>query len=231
MKGIDARTIGVTASFASRLFGSLVGWAVSVSMALVALYFLLSEGDRLLEYLLRVVPMPRRRSQEFVDGFRRVSTAVFKATIVSAILQTAVAMLAYVVLGLPSPVVLGLLTLAGALVPVIGAGTVCGLVGIVLALSGSTLEGIGLLLWGLIAVALLDNVAKPYLASGESEQPSSLIFFAMICGLVVFGLMGLFAGPLIVAFFVVSARLLHDARAEQDVGSSKEAIVAADPTA
>ena len=60
--------------------------------------------------------------------------------------------------------------------------------------------------------ALVDNVVKPLVAKGRAHLPGSIVFFAMICGLAVFGPMGLVAGPMVVAFFKVTAQMLREDR-------------------
>ena len=56
-------------------------------------------------------------------------------------------------------------------------------------------------------VGLLDNLVKPMLVRGRTTLPGGVVFFAMVCGLALFGLTGIVAGPLIVTFFMAVARL------------------------
>ena len=66
-----------------------------------------------------------------------------------------------------------------------------------------------LVLWGLLPVGLSDNLLKPWLAKGKMQLPGAVVLFAMLGGAVVFGAFGIVAGPLIVAFFLASLRLLR----------------------
>jgi predicted PurR-regulated permease PerM len=63
-------------------------------------------------------------------------------------------------------------------------------------------------------VGLIDNFLKPLLARGRVQLPTSVAFFAMICGLAVFGPLGLVAGPLAIAFFRVTAEMVREERTE-----------------
>lgn len=71
--------------------------------------------------------------------------------------------------------------------------------------------GIALTIWGAVVVGLTDNVVKPWLAKDGINLPASIVFFSMICGLAVFGPMGVVAGPLIVVLFQTAAELLRSA--------------------
>jgi predicted PurR-regulated permease PerM len=65
----------------------------------------------------------------------------------------------------------------------------------------------------------VDNLVKPWVAKGRARLPGSLVFFAMICGLAVFGPMGLVAGPMVVALFQVAAELLREDRGARASGA------------
>jgi len=83
-------------------------------------------------------------------------------------------------------------------------------VGLGLCISGRPGMGVFLIAYGFGVVGLVDNVVKPLVAKDHAKLPSSVVFFAMICGLAVFGPMGLVAGPLILAFFRSVVRIMRE---------------------
>jgi predicted PurR-regulated permease PerM len=63
--------------------------------------------------------------------------------------------------------------------------------------------------WGLVVVALVDNVVKPLLIRGGMETHGAIVFFALIGGLAAFGPIGLLIGPLVVSLFLALLRMYH----------------------
>ena len=58
---------------------------------------------------------------------------------------------------------------------------------------------IGLALWGGLVVSQIDNVLRPLLISSATQIPYLLVLFGVLGGLLAFGLVGLFLGPVVIA--------------------------------
>jgi predicted PurR-regulated permease PerM len=71
---------------------------------------------------------------------------------------------------------------------------------------GSTGWGIFMLIWGVL-VSSVDNVVKPWLISQGSDLPFILIFFGVLGGALMFGFIGVFIGPTLLA---VGYRLVEE---------------------
>lgn len=205
--------LGSAASAAGSALKRGADFSVRTGLFVLALFFFLSEGRRLVEYLLQLVPLEDERARELLTSFRGVSVGVIYSALATAGAQTAVALVGYLIAGVPFLSLVVAATFVLAFVPAVGGAGVCTATGIVVWLSGDTWQGVFLTLWGVLVVSLIDNFVKPYVARGRAHLPGSLVFFAMICGLAVFGPMGLVAGPMAVALFQVSARMLRDDRA------------------
>jgi predicted PurR-regulated permease PerM len=74
-------------------------------------------------------------------------------------------------------------------------------------LGGHPVSALFLVLWGILAVGLIDNIVKPYLIRGGIELHGAVVFFALLGGLAYFGPVGLIAGPLVVSFFLAVVRM------------------------
>ena len=98
--------------------------------------------------------------------------------------------------GVRAPVLFGAFTAIIALLP-FGTPFVWGSLGVWLLLTGKTLEGIGLLLWGTLVVSWVDNLIRPLVISSATQIPFLLVLLGVIGGLAAFGLIGLFVGPVI----------------------------------
>jgi P-type Ca2+ transporter type 2C len=95
-------------------------------------------------------------------------------------------------------VLLGVVTALFALVPM-GATLVWIPVSLGLLLAGDYWHGIGLFVWGVIAISTIDNVIRPLVISGAGRIPFLVVLFGVFGGLSAFGAVGLFTGPVILS--------------------------------
>jgi predicted PurR-regulated permease PerM len=97
-----------------------------------------------------------------------------------------------------APVLLGALTVLIALIP-FGAPLVWGSLAIWMLVTGNLWSGVGLLLWGALAVSWVDNIVRPLVISNATQMPFLLVVFGVLGGVLAFGLVGLFIGPVLLA--------------------------------
>src|SRR5262249_33687714 len=128
-------------------------------------------------------------------------------TIITAAVQSAVAVIGYYIAHVPHPFFFGALTFFTAFMPAVGASAVCVVAALVLLATGHPYAAVFLAIWGLFVVGLVDNVIKPLLVRGGIQMPGSVVFFALIGGLAAFGGIGLVVGPLVVSLFVTLLRM------------------------
>jgi predicted PurR-regulated permease PerM len=184
--------------------GSLVFQAV---MMLIALFFLLVDGQRLVAWLESVSPLKRGQTTELLTEFRRVTRSVLVSTLATAGVQALAALVGYLITRVPVPVFFATVTFFFALIPAIGAAVVCIAAALLLLATGHPVAAIVLAAWGLLVVGLSDNVIKPLLVKRGLHMHGAIVFFALIGGLSVFGPIGLLLGPLSVAFFLAVLRI------------------------
>jgi predicted PurR-regulated permease PerM len=184
--------------------GSLVFQAV---MMLIALFFLLMDGQRLVTWLESVSPLKRGQTTELLTEFRRVTRSVLVSTLATAGVQALAALVGYLITGVPVPIFFAAITFFFALIPAIGAAVVCVAAALLLLATGHPVAAIILAVWGILVVGLSDNVIKPILVKRGLHMHAAIIFFALLGGLSVFGPIGLLLGPLSVAFFLAVLRI------------------------
>jgi predicted PurR-regulated permease PerM len=184
--------------------GSLLLRAV---LSLVAFFFLLVDGPRLVDWADRHVPLKQGQLRQLLTEFRQTSVSVLTATLATAALQTAAAFAGYLVLGAPRLAFLTAATFVIALVPAAGASIMVVLAGLIMIAGGHVLSGTLLCVWGVGVVSMVDNVVRPYLLRGGTALHGGVVFFALLGGLAAFGALGLLIGPLAVTFLLSVARM------------------------
>jgi len=184
--------------------GSLL---LQTAMMLIAFFFFLVDGARLVAWLEAHVPLGPGQFRALMADFRQTSVSVLLATLGTAAIQSGLAVVGYFLARAPNPLFLGFVTFFLALVPAVGATIVVLTVAMLLAATGHLVAGLFLAAWGIAVVALVDNVARPFLLKGGMELHGALVFFALLGALAAFGPIGLVAGPLVLTFLVAVLRL------------------------
>jgi predicted PurR-regulated permease PerM len=198
------------------VLGNVVGAVSQVAflafMMLIALFFLLRSGHDLSGWLRRKSPIPTRYVDTLIAELAAVSRSLIVSNLVSNAAQAVAAGIGYLIAGVPSAALLGILTFFAALVPALGSS----LVGVpaiaLLVLMGRGWWAVFLAAWMLTIVNPIDNLIRPLFLRRGAELPGSLVFFALIGGLLMFGAMGVVVGPLALVFFLAMSAALREAR-------------------
>lgn len=199
------------------LVGGAVGAAFSVAVMLVGLPFFFANGGRLAEGIADALPIPTADARRIIDGLPPMSRAVFLSVVVTAAAQAALGGIALLVLGVPHVVPLTAVMFFCALAPV-GTALVWVPAAIWLAADGHIVKALVLSAWGAGVVSTIDNVLRPLFAGKSVRLHSGVMFVGMFGGMIAFGLVGLFLGP-IVLFMV--RELLEMYR--RDAGDGRDA--------
>ena len=181
------------------------------AIMLIAFYFFLVEGARIIDYLRRVSPLEARQTRDLLDEFRAVSRASILGTTIAALFQALTATLGYFITGVPHAVFFGLCTLVASFIPVVGTLIVWTPSVVFLWLAGHHGAAALLAVWCLVFVVGAEHVGKPialrYVLGGQQEMHTGIVFLSLLGGLEMFGLIGLVLGPLVFAFLLAMLRI------------------------
>lgn len=183
----------------TRLIGGVGRNVAKLFFAVLSMYFLLRDGPRLIleaRSILEGILGPR--VHDYLDAVGATTQAVVYALILGAIAQGVVAGIGYWIFGVQAPVLLGAVTVVIALIP-FGAPLVWGSLSTWMLVTGNLWSGLGLLLWGLLLVSWMDNIVRPLVISNATRMPFLLVVFGVLGGVLAFGLVGLFIGPVLLA--------------------------------
>ena len=197
---------GKAASAVGTALAATGAFVAQAALMLLALFFLLVRGNDLLDWLDNVSPLGRDTTRELIGEFKKVSYALMVSTLASAAAQAIAGLVGYLVAEVPHPWFFAGLTFFAALVPA-GAPTICVFAALILLVAGHTYAAIGLALWAVLVVGMVDNIVKPYVMKGDVEMHGAVLFFALIGGLAAFGMIGLLLGPLALALFLALLRI------------------------
>lgn len=182
--------------------GNVLHIVLTVLFMLITLLFVYKDGHRMAGQLdilgERILPLRWQR-------FSRVVPATISATVTGmgliAIGEGLVLGIAYWIAGVPSHVLLGVITAFMAMIPG-GAPLAFTLVSLYLIGSGQHIAGFGLFAWGAIELFIVDKTLRPRLVGGPVKLPFLPTFFGLVGGVKTMGFVGLFIGPVLMALIV-----------------------------
>jgi predicted PurR-regulated permease PerM len=186
----------------ARLVGDIGRNAVKLAFAVLTLFFLYRGGESFAAQVARALGLVLGpRVENYLNAIGQTVKAVVWGLGASAVLQGVLAGLGYWAAGIGAPFFLGALTIVFGIipfaVPVVWFG-----VSLWLLVTGHTVAGVSLAVWGAIVIGATDHFVRPVLIARTARIPFLLVLFGVLGGLASFGLVGLFIGPVILAILL-----------------------------
>jgi len=207
LKRLVEEWVGPIAARAPAVVAKLV---IGLIVMIVSLFYFLADGGRMIEAVTRLVPLDRRYQWQLLEEFAVISRAVVSSILLAALVQAVLAGIGFMVAGLDRIFLLTLLTFFGSLVPIAGAALVWGSASLyLLFFEKDTWAATGLALWGLCVVSTADNVVKPIVLHGQSKLHPLLALLSVLGGVGALGPIGIFVGPIAVAFLQAALTMLQ----------------------
>ena len=195
----------LTAVAASVLQGSVLQ-AIAAVLVFYMLFYMLRDRAVAMQALRSLSPLADEDMTRLFSEVTDTIHATVYGTLVVAAVQGSLGGLMFWWLGLPEPLLWGVVMGALAVVPVLGAFVVWVPVAIFLALEGNIGGALLLAGWGAVVVGGIDNVLYPMLVGNRLKMHTLVAFVSIVGGLIVFGPSGLILGPVV---FTVTRLLLE----------------------
>jgi predicted PurR-regulated permease PerM len=193
--------------------GFIAGMAVSVGqnvgrfaalffIMLYLLFFVLRDGERLLDKIIWAMPLGDDRERDLFGKFSEVGRATIKGTLVVGAVHGTLGGIMFAILGIQGAVFWGVVMIFLSILPAVGAAIVWLPASIILLVGGSWVRGLILLIFGAVVISLVDNVLRPLLVGRDTKMPDWLILLSTLGGLTTFGISGFVIGPIIAGMFL-----------------------------
>jgi len=193
---VSNQIVGQATSLARNVLVSVVDFA----LMLVALFFFFRDGEAMAARVRALLPMERAYKDAIFARLYTTLTAVVQSMIVTAVTQGVLAWIGYWLIGgLTFSVFLGFVTGLAAFLPLAGPAFVWSGTAVYLALTDHVGRAIGLAAWGMLVVSTADNWIKPLFIGGRANLPTFLLLLSILGGLQVYGFLGVFLGPVVLA--------------------------------
>ena len=205
---IDISAVGIgILSWLQESFGNIVGRTANfffqAFIFFIALYYMLVDRVKMYKEALRLSPLNDKTDANIVRRIVKTIRAVVLGALTIAIVQAIFATIGLWIFGVPQALLWGSLVVIAAQIPMLGAALVMVPAIAYLALTGHTVAAIGLTIWAIVFVGLIDNVLSPYLVGSKTKMPELLVLVAILGGIQLFGPIGFILGPTILAGVLV----------------------------
>jgi predicted PurR-regulated permease PerM len=181
------------ASLGGRVFLGAVGTVVGFVLMVFMLFFFIRDGEEMVATARELIPMSRAYKAKLFDHLAGVTRAMVYGTGLTALIQGVLVGIAFLIAGLSSPLVFGVIAALCALLPFGGTA---------------------------LLVSLVDNVVRPMLVSGRAAVGTLTVFIGVLGGIAAFGAIGLFLGPVVLALIIALIRFMLEIRRAEAAGQA-----------
>ena len=181
------------------VFSNFAKIMATVFLFLISLYYLLKDGPKLRKKIICLSPLSDRDDEKIMAKLETAMNSVIKGNFLIAIIQGILTAIGFSIFGVPNAILWGTAASVASLIPTIGTSLIFIPAIILLFFGGQIYPAIGLLLWGSLAVGLIDNLLGPKLIGQGTELHPLLVLLSVIGGIGLFGLIGFILGPIILS--------------------------------
>ncbi|WP_261833925.1 AI-2E family transporter [Vibrio ishigakensis] len=189
-------------AISATVIGNATNFLLNFGLMLFVLFFLLRDHDKIIAGMRHILPLSRSQEDRLLNEIEQVSKSAVMGSFLTAIAQGFAGGIAMWLSGFPG-LFWGTMMGFASFIPVIGTALIWVPACIYLLFIGETGWAIFLLVWSVAIVGSIDNILRPLLMQGSAGMSTLMIFFSLLGGLHVFGLIGLIYGPLIFAITLV----------------------------
>jgi predicted PurR-regulated permease PerM len=163
------------------------------------------DGHRLVSFITNLSPLPDDQDQKLLNKFKDIARAVLLGNGLGGLIQGTLGGIVFAVFGLKSPFLWGVIMALLAFLPIVGIGAVLIPAAVYLFVKERVAAGIFFVVFYLVVSGGIEYFFKPRLVGQRMQMHTLLIFFSIIGGLKLFGILGIIYGPLVVTAFLTLA--------------------------
>ena len=187
---------------ASSIASNVLKFFVYFFFMLLIIYYLLIDGDKLVAFIIDLSPLPREQDEKLIQKFKDMAGAILIGNGLCGMIQGVAGGVVFFLFNFNSPFLWGFIMSLLAFLPIIGIGVVFIPVAIYLFLKGRIASGIFFIVFYIILSGGIEYLLKPKLVGQRVKMHTLLVFFSIIGGLKMFGILGIIYGPLVATAFL-----------------------------
>lgn len=201
LSGLLGRLGGNALQFISAVLSNIASFFFTVFLLFFTVFYFLRDGRAIKQILIDLSPISTSKENALFVRLHSAINGVILGSFLVALIQGTLATLGFLIFGVPKPFLWGAFTVIAALVPTVGTALAIVPAVLLLLILGHPAAAVGLTVWGVLAVGLIDNFASPKLIGAKTKLHPLLVLFGVLGGIQLFGFIGFLLGPIILAVF------------------------------
>jgi len=182
-----------------QIAGSVLSIGISFFMMMVVFFIMIRDQEKILAGFFHIIPLKQSHEQRIIEKTRLLFKTVILGNILTSLVQGIAGGIGFAIVGFPA-LFWGAAIALASLIPIVGTGLIWVPACILLFITGKTGLGIFIVLWFVLIVGLSDNVLRPVFMKSDGGMGPVMIFFSILGGIHVWGLLGLVYGPMVFGF-------------------------------
>ena len=215
---LDTTIKGATTRITGKIADILVSvpvFMLHMFITLFVMFFLFKDGHLLINKVERLLPLKEKHRDKVIKKLNDMTFAVIYGSIVIAIIQGTLGGIGFFLLGLPTPLLWGLVMIFASFIPYIGSSIIWLPASLLLILNGyedptSIVKGVILIIYGVFVVGTIDNILKPKIIGEKGGLHPVLVLLGVVGGLQFFGFIGVMVGPILLALLVAFVNIYEE---------------------
>ncbi len=198
----SARAIGnYAATQAGTITKNVFFVILNILIMFVLVFVFLKDGNAIYRFIYEIAPLEEKHKRLVFQRISESFSAVIRGQLLTSFAQATVAGIIYWVIGLPLSLFFAMLTFITSMIPMVGTTAVWLPLVIYLAARHQYMRAGLLAAFGFFVIGLIDNFMKPALIGKKTHLPYFLLFFGILGGITLFGLIGIFLAPILLSLF------------------------------
>jgi predicted PurR-regulated permease PerM len=206
---ISSFLLGQTTSILKHLSAILVHTIVF----LITMFYMLRDGDRLVDYVYSLIPLSKDQKEELFDKLHGLSYGIIYGIFGAAIIQGFLVGIGFSIAGISNAAFWGAIAALFSPLPYIGTAIIWVPAVIAVGAGGHWITALLLAIWCMAIVSTADNFIKPFLIGSKAALHPLAILIVLIGGAFAFGIKGLLFGPFVLT---LALSFLHIYRMEYE---------------
>lgn len=216
IKAFASRASEIMLSASWYLIEGVFGMFVGILFSIFAMFYLFRDGEKIVEDLPGILPMDNTQAKELIRETSDLIDATIRGSLFVAVLQGTLAGIIFWLLGIESYILLGVIAMIFSLIPTGGTAFVTVPVIIVLLITGDYWKAAILAVYAALVIGMIDNFLLPKLIKQKAKMNELFVFFSVLGGLQLFGIIGIFMGPIILAIAMGLLKVFKGEKIDKD---------------
>ncbi len=179
---------------------------INILIMYFILFYLFISKDTFYKKALEFIPFNRKNADKLIIEFKEITNSTILTSGLIAVIQGALITVGFLFFGLEGAFLWGFVAFLSSFLPFVGAAIVWVPTSLLALLQGDYFVAIGMFIWG-VFISTIDNVIRPFIQNKIRPVHPLIIFIGVFIGLPLFGMLGIFIGPLLISYFLLTTEM------------------------